>query len=299
VPKNEKYAIIADPTYGYLRVDPLPTREEIEAYYQKEFYSTEYPRFNDSQLDVQLREQEFFESRWGAVCSTCLDHFGRIEGLSVFDIGFGYAQALLYFRKRGMRPSGLEPASEGVEYARKNGLQVYQAGIEDFSCVGSERFDVVTLINVLEHLREPAETLTDIRSRLIKPGGLLIIDVPNDFNDFQTAADAEFDLGHWWVCPPGHVNYFSATSLCRLLEKCGYEIYRRESSFPLEIFLTMGDVYVGNPELGRTCHEKRVLFEHLLRKHGKGEKLARFYQLLADLDLGRQVVVYATTGLQS
>ncbi len=296
--KNEKYTIIADPTYGYLRVDPLPTREEIEAYYQKEFYSTEYPRFNDSQLDVQLREQEFFESRWEAICSTCRDHFGRIEGLSIFDIGFGYAQALLYFRKRGMKPSGLEPAPEGVEYARNNGLQVYHAGIEDFSCVGNERFDVVTLINVLEHLREPAQTLTDIRSRLMKPGGLLVVDVPNDFNDFQTAADAEFGLGRWWVCPPGHVNYFSATSLCGLLEKCGYTIYRREASFPLEIFLTMGDVYVGNPELGQACHRKRVLFEHLLRKHGKGEKLALFYELLADLDLGRQVVVYATTDVQ-
>ncbi len=119
--------------------------------------------------------------------------------------------------------------------------------------------------------------------------------MPNEFNDFQLAADAEFNLGSWWVCPPQHVNYFSATSLSSLLEKCGYAIYRRESSFPLEMFLTMGDVYVGNPELGRTCHEKRVYFEHVLRKHGKGEKLARFYQALADLDPGRQVIVYATT----
>jgi hypothetical protein len=50
--------------------------------------------------------------------------------------------------------------------------------------------------------------------------------------------------------------------------------------------------------LGQACHRKRVLFEHLLRKHGKGEKLALFYELLADLDLGRQVVVYATTDVQ-
>jgi len=170
--KDERYAIIADPTYGYLHVDPLPSREEIEAYYKKEFYSSAYPRFNDSQLDVQLREQEFFESRWEAICSTCREHFGRIEGLSIFDIGFGYAQALLYFKKKGMRPSGLEPAPEGVEYAKKNGLHVYNAEIEDFSCVGSERFDVVTLINVLEHLREPAETLREtcrMNSMIFKP----------------------------------------------------------------------------------------------------------------------------------
>ncbi len=297
--QTEKYTIIADPTYGYLRVEPLPTREQIDAYYQKEFYSLEYPRFNDSQLEVQLREQEFFESRWEAICSTCQEHFGRIEGLSVFDVGFGYAQALLYFRKRGMRPSGLEPAPEGVEYARSNGLDVFQAAIEDFSCVGNERFDVVTVINVLEHLAAPADTLRNIRTRLLKPGGLLVVDVPNEFNDFQTAADAEFNLGRWWICPPGHVNYFSAASLTALLQKCGYTIYRREASFPLEMFLVMGEVYVGDPELGRKCHEKRVFFEHLLRKHGKGEKLRQFYESLADLNLGRQVVIYATTDRRS
>jgi 2-polyprenyl-3-methyl-5-hydroxy-6-metoxy-1,4-benzoquinol methylase len=289
-----KYKIIPDPAYGYLRADPLPTEEEVERYYLEEFYSSEYKRFNDSSLEVQKEELDFFNSRWEAICARCEEHFGKLEGLSVFDVGFGFAQALLCFRDRGMEASGLEPSPEGVEYARSQGLHIYQAGIEDFSCVGSRRFDIVTLLNVLEHLRSPAETLLNIKNKLIKPGGLLIIDVPNEFNDFQTVANAEFGLKEWWVCPPNHINYFSASSLSHLLADCGYNIRYRESSFPLEIFLLMGDVYVGNNELGKTCHRKRVQFEYLMKKYDRGKKLSQFYQALAELDLGRQVVFYAS-----
>jgi len=291
---NDKYKVITDPVYGYLRVDPVPTQEEVERYYQEEFYSSEYKSFNDSGLKVQKDEQDFFDSRWESICSTCAEHFGMIEGLSVFDIGFGFAQALLYFHGKGMRAAGLEPSLEGVEYARSKGLAVHQSGIEDISCAGDEKFDVVTILNVLEHLRDPAETLVNIREKLLKPSGLLVVDVPNEFNDFQTTANEEFDLNEWWVCPPNHINYFSSTSLINILKKCGYKIHRCESSFPLEIFLLMGDVYIGDDDLGKVCHQRRVNFESILRKHGKGKKLSQFYEALAALDLGRQITVYAT-----
>ena len=289
----DKSCIIEDPEYHYLRVDPVPTNEQVEQYYREEFYSLKYPAFNDSSLKVQQEEREFFESRWDTIYNRCLAYFNRTESLSLFDIGFGYAQALMYFEKKGMNVCGLEPNSEGVEYARSQKLEVFQAGIEEFECVGSKRFDVVTLLNVLEHLRSPAKTLKNIRNQLLNENGLLVIDVPNEFNDFQTVANAEYRLNEWWVCPPNHINYFTASSLKNLLEMCGYKIIFCESSFPLEIFLLFGDVYVHNPHLGKTCHEKRVRFEHLMKKHGKSEKLDIFYQMLATLDLGRQVVVYA------
>jgi len=290
----EHYHIIDDPEYHYLRVDPIPTHEEVQKYYRDEFYSQKYPSFNDSSLDVQTDEWDFFESRWESIHSRCLAHFNEDKSFSLFDIGFGYAQALLFFEKKGWDVCGLEPNPEGVEYARSQKLNVHLAGIEDFNCVGEKRFDIVTLLNVLEHLRQPAETLKNIRSQLLKKDGLLVIDVPNEFNDFQTVANAEYRLKEWWVCPPNHINYFTATSIRRLLENCGYSVVFCESSFPLEIFLLFGDVYVNNPALGKACHNKRVRFEYLMKKHGKKEKLEKFYEHLADLNLGRQVIVYAS-----
>jgi predicted SAM-dependent methyltransferase len=150
---------------------------------------------------------------------------------------------------------------------------------------------------VLEHLRYPAETLLNIKKQLLKPDGLLIIDVPNEFNDFQTVGNAAFNLNEWWVCVPNHINYFSVSSISHLLDICGYDVKYCEASFPLEIFLLMGDVYVGDSELGNKCHQKRIQFEYLMKKHGKTEKLSLFYQALAELNLGRQVIVYASPRL--
>ena len=288
---NSKLKIIRDPEYGYLRVDPVPSLEEVERYYHEEFYAE--ARFNDSALEQQRADKEFFDQRWEGIYQRVAAHFGG-NAFSLFDVGFGYAQALRYFRDKGVTVSGLDPAPQGVAYARGEGLDVYQAGIEDFSCVGERRFDVVTLLNVLEHLRHPPQTLRNIADKLLKPGGLLVVDVPNEFNDFQTIANDEFGLGEWWVCPPAHLNYFSCSSLKVLLDKCGYDVHHSEASFPLELFMLLGDVYVGDPALGRACHQKRVMFERLMRKHGKADKLDRLYQALAELDLGRQTLVFAS-----
>jgi 2-polyprenyl-3-methyl-5-hydroxy-6-metoxy-1,4-benzoquinol methylase len=291
---KKEYEIITDPMHGFLRIDPIPTEKEVEEYYLKEFYSTNYKQFNDSSLEVQRDEQDFFDSRWENYYLKIQKHFGPTNDISVFDIGFGYAQTLLYFHNKGLKVSGIEPSKEGVDYAKQQGLtDIYQGSIEDYSCVGERRFEVVTLINVLEHLRDPYKILIDIKQKLLKTNGMLIIDVPNEFNDFQVIANNEYHLNEWWLAPPAHINYFSATSLKNLLMKTGYKILFAESSFPLELFLLFGDIYVGNNDLGRQCHLKRVKFEKLMNKYGKYEKLSQFYQAFANLDLGRQITLFA------
>lgn len=288
-----KYKIVEDGKYGFLRLDPIPTAEEVEKFYLEEFYSGEYKNLNDSELKVQKEDEEFYNSRWKNMCDNIEKHFGTLEGVSVFDVGFGYGQALSYFQNKKMKVSGIEPSNEGVEHAKALGMNVFQSGIENFSCVEGQKFDVVTIINVLEHLRNPVKTLLNIKEKLLKPNGLLIIDVPNEFNDFQTIANDEYKLNNWWVCPPCHINYFSTSSLSNLLEKVGYKIHYKRGSFPLEMFMLMGDIYVGNSELGKQCHKKRIKFEQLMSKHNKEDKLYKFYEALADLDLGRDAIVYA------
>ena len=156
----------------------------------------------------------------------------------------------------------------------------------------NQRYDVVLILDVLEHLIHPAEAVINIRKHILKPDGLLVIDVANDYNEFQKTANDRYDLDEYWVVPPLHLNYFSGQSLKGMVEKCGYQPFYCESSFPLEMFLLFGDVYVGDPVLGPACHEKRVNFERLLRNSGRGELLHQFYEALAGLNLGRQVVLF-------
>ena len=58
--------------------------------------------------------------------------------------------------------------------------------------------------------------------------------------------------------------------------------------------LLFGDNYVSDPKVGKICHRKRVAFETNLRKLGKNKELKIFYKAMAKLNLGRQVIVYAT-----
>lgn len=286
--------IIVDPRYGYKRIDPLPSYEELERFYQHEFYQRQQT-FNDSSLEVQDSQREFFQWRSGDIFDkACEFRAGECEPLSVFDVGCGYGHALDYFRERGCLTAGLEPSAEGVAHARSRGHEVRQGHVELLADRDGRRYDLVLLLNVLEHLRDPADVLTAIREQLLAPAGVLVIDVPNEFNDFQVAADKSHRLDQWWIVPPGHLNYFSGESLASLLGACGYHLHCLESSFPMELFLLMDDVYVGNGVLGTACHEKRMAFERKLRQHGYTAKLRSFYQALAQLNLGRQVMAYAS-----
>lgn len=289
---SPRYRIAPDPEYGYLRADPLPTAEEVAAFYLKEFYGALPPERNDSALASQ--DDTFNKIRFGFIRDKAEKYMGSLKGRRLLDIGCGYCQALLFFKELGLEVSGVDPAPEAVQYGAENGLAIRQGGVEDETALGEGGgFDIVLLLNVLEHLREPANLLRTLRDKTLVNDGLLVIDVPNEYNDFQVAADEEYNLKQWWVSPPNHINYFSPTTLSSLLAKCGYGIVGMEASFPMELFLLMGDNYVGHSEMGRACHLKRIRFEETLVRRGKVEALRLFYEAMAQCGLGRQIVVYA------
>jgi hypothetical protein len=98
------------------------------------------------------------------------------------------------------------------------------------------------------------------------------------------------------VAPPHHINYFDFDSLTRLLTASGFEVVVREATFPIDIFLLMGDDYVGNDELGRQSHARRKAFELTLAAAGLGGLRRALYRELAKLDLGREVLIVARVG---
>ena len=122
-------------------------------------------------------------------------------------------------------------------------------------------------------------------------GSLLQIEVPNEFNPFQMAAQKLHDLDEWWVAPPAHLNYFSKASLKCLCEETGFEFVSVKSSFPMEMFLLMGKQYVGDPSLGNECHNLRKNFEQNLIDLGHLDLMQELYRKFADMDVGRQITM--------
>lgn len=289
---DKKFKVIKN-NYGFYQINPTPSEEEITKFYAEEFYTGEYKNFNDSSLEVQLNDEEFFHGRWNDIYQNFIEIDKKFENKAeILDVGCGWGLALQFFKKKGYDCYGFDPAKEAVEYGCKKGLKIKHAGLKSLDVFDGKKFDIISLFNVLEHMSDPAEVIKQIK-KIIKKNGILVIDVPNEFNEFQLSGRDTHKLNDWWIAPPNHLNYFSRDSLVNLLEKFDFEVKICEASFPLEMFLLFGDNYVKDGKLGSSCHKKRVAFEQNLRKQGKTKFLKKFYRTLANLNLGRQVAVYA------
>jgi hypothetical protein len=90
-----------------------------------------------------------------------------------------------------------------------------------------------------------------------------------------------------------HLNYFNHQSLLGLVQKHRFNIEKVSSTFPIDLFLMMGDNYIENDVLGRACHEKRMNFELLLHKAGLDNLRDELYKKFSECGLGREVLIYA------
>ena len=97
-------------------------------------------------------------------------------------------------------------------------LQIHQGSLENGPFLEAS-FDVVTLINVLEHVRDPLRMVVECR-RLVRPGGLVAVHVPN-----VGGLPARLRGARWKHYEPlEHLYYFNRRTLRALLERCGLQV---------------------------------------------------------------------------
>ena len=271
----------------FKHIVPIPTPAELEHVYGHEYYSTEKPLY----IQRHLEDREWLT----LVYAERYELFERLLGGShrrLLDVGSGPGMFLLQGVERGgWSVRGLEPSSQAAAHSRTLGLDVTQAFLNADTAEGLGRFDVVHMNEVMEHVPDPREMLRVVDT-LLEPGGLVALMVPNDYSPFQAALRIACGFAPWWVAPPHHVNYFDVPSIRRLLAE-RFEVVSVETTFPIDLFLLMGDNYVGNDDLGRACHAKRKAFETNLAKAGLTPLKQEMYRALASLGIGRDVFVVA------
>jgi len=122
--------------------------------------------------------------------------------------------ARMHFEIRGIEPSEW---SAGIARATAGESAVATGTIETVH-TPETAFDVVTLIDVIEHLGDPKAAIEKIAT-LTSPGGLLYIVTPN------VRSLSALLLGrYWWGYRPAHLYYFSVATIRRLLEENGFTV---------------------------------------------------------------------------
>jgi 2-polyprenyl-3-methyl-5-hydroxy-6-metoxy-1,4-benzoquinol methylase len=290
--KNETFRPLAVGG-GYYIVDPMPTHESLSRYYSESYY--QHPE--SASYDIQYSEQEISHRRLkSAALIRSLTGCGAPK--TVLDCGAGEGFLLAAAVDAGISPLGIDYSALGVDRWHPHlSNRLITGDIERAinSLVNQGRaFDACTLVNVLEHVLSPIETLSMIKSVLVADG-LIAITVPNDYSTTQQLlADQGLISESYWFSPPQHLSYWNTESLPRFLTDAGFSIVDAYSDFPIEFYLLHpGSSYTSNRERnGPDAHKARLLFDLMIAEKGLDAYLD-FYRALFRVGQGRNFTIVA------
>ena len=205
---NEKFDLVLDPTLEMLITTPQPSTENLGRYYESE----EYISHTDSTQSLfdriyQLVKVYTISKKIKLVAS----YSDVTTQKSILDIGCGTGGFLSECKKNGFQVCGVEPNKKANSLAKsKLEINLYQ----DISEINSQKFDIITMWHVLEHVPNLEEYISSLK-QLLKPNGTLYIAVPN-----HKSFDAKH-YGKFWAAydVPRHLWHFSQNSIKLLFEK--------------------------------------------------------------------------------
>ena len=289
---------------GYLQVWPRPSPESLRALYEESFYEQDKSNY----LSEVERDRAFWDATW-SMRRTLIEDALPASRRRLLDVGCSGGFLLDHFQQHGWAGVGIEPSPMATRWAREHfGLEVFCGELLDYGSrvdasdvpghlqldgrSAPRPFDAIHSAQVLEHVLDP-EACVERMAELLAPGGVIYVEVPNDFNVFQETARERLDKPSWWVAPSHHLNYFDYESLSGLLARHGLEEIDRMASFPIEMFLLMGEDYIGNAKVGAECHARRMAFERALIETDRIADLKNLYRSLAGASIGRTCGVLA------
>lgn len=180
---------------------------------------------------------------------------------NLLDVGCATGLFMLRAEDAGFDVYGVDVSDYAVGIAQKRfGKRVVKSSIEE-SRFSEGKFDVVTMFDVIEHLKDPRKVLKQVRT-FMKDDGMLVINTGD-----ADSLIAKIMGKHWhYFIPPQHFFYFSEKTLTRLLTESGFIVKKVERKgkwvslrylFHLarqiqnDIVGQVGFALVGNNTLGR------------------------------------------------
>jgi len=192
---------------GLMRTDPMPTPAEVAGYYRN-VYRWDYQFVTGTPSRRHL-------SRSRKEAARRLDELAPAlrPGSRILDFGCGAGVFLGIASREGFPVRGIEPGNDYAAYARKTfGVDVIGDLWENIELPASS-FDVITTVEVLEHLREPVAALGWLAS-LLADDGVIYVTVP----DISPTDREAFRLFHF-----AHLHHFTPETLLRAGAVCGLE----------------------------------------------------------------------------
>jgi 2-polyprenyl-3-methyl-5-hydroxy-6-metoxy-1,4-benzoquinol methylase len=194
----------------------VPDRYSIGQYYKSENYishtNTSKGLINNL---YQIVRKKTLRQKRKLICHIS----GKKKG-TLLDVGSGTGAFVNEMQLSGWNVTGLEPDEDARRVAKEN-FQCDVMGIDDLFNLPENKYDVITLWHVLEHVHDLQAYLQQFK-KILRQDGRLVIAVPN-----YTSFDASVYKEYWAAYDvPRHLYHFSPNSMKLLITKNGMSIIK-------------------------------------------------------------------------
>lgn len=196
-----------------------------EGFPRSEQVSAEMMRLAERARELDLVEPhvEQSEQPWRELMAReRLDDLKRfVSHGRLLEVGCSTGEMLLA-AKESFAVFGVEADALSSRIASERGVQCFNGALADAQIAGEKladaSFDVAALYHVIEHFPSPRAEMNELH-RILKPGGLLVVETPNIANVWFRLLGAR-----WRQFIPDHVFFFSPQTIRRLCDETGFEI---------------------------------------------------------------------------
>lgn len=201
---------------GLLHSHPIPTQNDLDNFY-KNLYRKQYKQ--------TYRPQKRHTIRYAKGCMDIINEIfkyinkNEIKNKKFLDVGSGSGEVLYFAKKSGFEILGIEPNTGYANFSKNDlSLNVINTSLEKIN-FKNEKYDVINLNQVLEHLPNPLDTLNMLMD-LLNFNGLLIVTVP----DIEAKLHSPNTRFHY-----AHIYNFNHLNLKSLFVKAGFQILNPET----------------------------------------------------------------------
>jgi 2-polyprenyl-3-methyl-5-hydroxy-6-metoxy-1,4-benzoquinol methylase len=209
------FRVIKCRSCGFIYINPRLNYHKTTALYDGDYYAglgfdpsvdyfTDYSKDDDAAKVFKPGEM----AAW-------LPNF-RPAPASLLDYGCGLGDFMRQAGLLGYAVEGFEISPVGREFCIRNGFRTYARTSE----IPEGRYDIVTAIEVIEHVFSPTDML-NIVYRALRPGAIFLYTTGN-IQMFEVKRALGLTNDWEYIAPEGHVNFFSPRTISRYFQKVGF-----------------------------------------------------------------------------
>jgi 2-polyprenyl-3-methyl-5-hydroxy-6-metoxy-1,4-benzoquinol methylase len=197
---------------GLMAVENVPA--DLSPFYSEGYFTGDVTL--DGYMDYE-KDKEVTKKTYLTYLDKLNHYLDKKMGMTMFEVGCATGFFMQLAQERGWETEGIDISAYAIAQAEKKGLVAAATTLESYQT--AKKFDCVIMEDVIEHVKDPVDTIKRVAG-LLNERGLFALTTPD-----AGSLWARVWGKHWHAfVPPQHLFYFSYKNIVSVLEKNGFKV---------------------------------------------------------------------------